>query len=149
MLANLPRACQSEKYLPPAGVNRTCKIIPYYRRPAAPPPREHLFDCRDQFIRRVTQDKIRARNLRRLETHLQNRKSGIVVVHGVGDFSLLRSTEAMANQGQVQFFRFPYRFNFSQSQRGTDGESLLFQQELPDRFKNRTGSYRQDCGHVF
>jgi hypothetical protein len=44
--------------------------------PADPSPGQNVFDGGNQFMGRVTENKIRAWDLRRMKTHLQNRQAG-------------------------------------------------------------------------
>lgn len=93
-----------------------------------PPPLKHKTNSGYQFMRSVSQDKVRARYLRRMEAHFQNWQAGIVMVHGVGDLSFFHPAETVANKGQVHFFTgFTQGFNLCQSQRGANNESLMFQ----------------------
>ena len=82
-----------------------------------------------------------------MEAHLQNRQAGIVVVYGVGDFALLHSPEAVADQGQIHFFRLTQGFNIGQSQRRTNRESLMLQQQSPSCLKDFIGRNGQYFGH--
>jgi hypothetical protein len=119
-----------------------------FRISANPPPFQHQANSGDQFVRSVTQDKIRAGNFGRMEAHLQNRQAGIIMVHSVGNLPLFHPTETVANKGQIHFFAgFTQRFNLRQSQRGANSESLMFQQQLASCAEDFTGGNRQNFSH--
>jgi hypothetical protein len=113
-----------------------------------PPPFKHKADSGYQFMRSVTQDKVRAGNLRRMEAHFQNWQAGIVMVHGVGDLSFFHPAETVANKSQIHFFTgFTQGFNLRQSQRGANDESLMLQQKLASCVEEFTGGNGQNFGH--
>jgi hypothetical protein len=119
-----------------------------FRISANPPPLQHQANRGDQFVRSVTQNKIRAGNFGRMKAHLQNRQAGIVLVHSVGNFPLFHSSEAVANKGQVDFFTgFTQGLNLRQSQRGANSESFVFQQQSSSCVEHFTGRNRQNFGH--
>jgi hypothetical protein len=141
MLANLPRMCQSQSKQVQAGGRRLFRVS------ADPPASQHKANSGDQFLGRVTQDKIRAGNFRRMEAHLQNWQTRIIVVNGVGHLALFHSPETMADQSQIHLFNLAQSLNLSQSQRRTDGEAFMFQQQLPSCLESFIRGNRQYFGH--
>lgn len=116
-------------------------------KPAHSSPRQDFRDRHQQFVRRVGNDEICARDFWRLKTKLKERQAWKELIDRIGDPPFVVSAVAVANNGEIKFFVPGNSVSSRRICQRAHLMSFLLDDELARRTQNLCGSNRENPSH--